>query len=71
MRKRPDLLSPRILGTIKLAPMTVKQIADALCASDESVRQLLFRMEERRQVRRAGFAPRSKFGTTPYLWVAL
>lgn len=70
MRKRADLLTPRILEAIKLAPMTVRQIADVLCASDESIRQLLMRMEGTRKVRRAGFAPKARTGSTPYLWVA-
>lgn len=70
MRKRADLLTRRVVETLRLAPMTARQVADALCVGDEAVRQALRALEFKNRVRRAGWAPKPPTGCTPYLWVA-
>ncbi|WP_143070443.1 hypothetical protein [Luteibacter sp. UNC138MFCol5.1] len=61
----------RILAAVQLRPMTVREIACALSATDERVRLSVLKMEADGRLMRAGFgAKASRRGTTPYLWRA-
>ncbi len=65
---KPEAISIRICEVLKLKPMTGREIATSLSASDENVRTSLQRLERRGCVRRAGFKRVKRCGTSAYLW---
>lgn len=65
-----ETVASRIVKAVSLKPMTIKQIAEVLCANDNSIRLAMVGLEASGKVKRQGFAPKSHMGCTPYLWVA-
>lgn len=63
-------IADRVVAAIRMKPMTIRQIGEAVSASDNYLRVAMDRLERAGKVRRKGFAQKSRTGATPYLWEA-